>query len=155
MSWQLSDARDGIFGVVLITLGGVVAITTATGVSNASVAGPQLFPYLISIGLVLTGISFIRHAFNRADRSEIVEVNWKPVGIIYLGLWVQFVVLIFFGWVPAAALLFIAIAFAFGSRRIVLNAALGLALAAILFVGFNYGLGLQLPIGSLVETFTQ
>jgi putative tricarboxylic transport membrane protein len=55
------------------------------------------------------------------------------------------------GWVLAAAILFAAVARAFQSRRPLLDAAIGLALAGLAFVVFNWGLGLSLPTGSLIE----
>ena len=46
-------------------------------------------------------------------------------------------------------MLFVAVAYALGSRRIVLNAAVGLVLCAVTYVAFTRGLGLVLPAGVL------
>jgi putative tricarboxylic transport membrane protein len=55
------------------------------------------------------------------------------------------------GWIPATTLLFMATARAFGSRRWVVDGALGLAIAVVSFVIFNYGLELNLPAGILAD----
>ena len=47
------------------------------------------------------------------------------------------------GWIVAATLLFVAATPAFGSRRLLLDAAIGVVLTGLAFVMFNYGLGLS------------
>ena len=69
---------------------------------------------------------------------------WVTGGIFAYGLLVERL-----GFVPSSVLLFIAVARSFGSRRWVLNAVVGLVLAAFIFAVFNYGLGLTLPPGVL------
>ncbi len=53
------------------------------------------------------------------------------------------------GFVIASAVLFVAVTHAFGSRRVALNAAIGLVLCAATYVAFTRGLGLVLPAGVL------
>jgi putative tricarboxylic transport membrane protein len=53
------------------------------------------------------------------------------------------------GFVVATAVLFVAVAYALGSRRFALNAAVGLVLCAVTYVVFTRGLGLVLPAGVL------
>jgi putative tricarboxylic transport membrane protein len=55
------------------------------------------------------------------------------------------------GWIVAATLLFVAATLAFGSRRLVLDTAIGIVLAGLAFAIFNYGLGLSLPTGTAIE----
>jgi putative tricarboxylic transport membrane protein len=55
------------------------------------------------------------------------------------------------GWIPATTLLFMAAARAFGSRRWLVDGALGLTVAVLSFVIFNYGLDLNLPAGILTD----
>jgi putative tricarboxylic transport membrane protein len=43
------------------------------------------------------------------------------------------------------------VARAFSSRRIFVDALIGLAISSLAFVIFNYGLDLSLPAGTLVE----
>jgi putative tricarboxylic transport membrane protein len=79
------------------------------------------------------------------------ELDWLAVVLISAGLLCQMFLLEWIGWIPATALLFVAGARAFGSRRLVLDALIGLVLASLAFLVFNYGLGLSLPLGTLVE----
>ena len=53
------------------------------------------------------------------------------------------------GFVIASAVLFVAVTYALGSRRLVLNAVVGLVLCAAIYVAFTHGLGLRLPAGVL------
>ena len=71
--------------------------------------------------------------------------------LVSAGLVIQMFLLETLGWIPATTLLFIAVARAFGSRRLLIDAALGVALTAASFVMFNYGLGLNLPGGVVAD----
>jgi putative tricarboxylic transport membrane protein len=53
------------------------------------------------------------------------------------------------GFPLAACVMFACVAHGFGSRRSVIDIAIGLVLGVVVFVGFNYGLGLSLPAGIL------
>ena len=57
------------------------------------------------------------------------------------------------GFIIASTLLFICVATAFGSRRLLGNAAVALVLSAVLYVAFTRGLGLALPAGALKTVF--
>ena len=53
------------------------------------------------------------------------------------------------GFIAASAVLFTCVSAAFGSRRFVLDAIIGIAFAAAIYVIFVHGLGLSLPAGDL------
>lgn len=55
------------------------------------------------------------------------------------------------GFIVASAVLFACVSAAFGSRRFVLDAALGMAFGATIYLVFMHGLGLYLPVGELWE----
>jgi len=57
------------------------------------------------------------------------------------------------GFIIASTLLFICVATAFGSRRLLRNAAVAVVLSAVLYVAFTRGLGLALPAGALHSGF--
>jgi putative tricarboxylic transport membrane protein len=57
------------------------------------------------------------------------------------------------GFVPAGVILFWSVAFAFGSRRYGRDLLVGLLLVLFAYLGFTYGLGLQLPPGILKGLF--
>ncbi|WP_372396352.1 tripartite tricarboxylate transporter TctB family protein [Azospirillum sp. HJ39] len=144
---------EALLGGGLSALGALIAIETMLTPSvGRSVVGPALFPYLISAGLVLIGLSLLREAFAGHIAHETgLELDLRAVALVAAGLAAQFLLIEILGWIPSAALLFVAVARAFGSRRYLPNAALGLLLAGGTFVVFNYGLDLNLPIGSVGE----
>jgi putative tricarboxylic transport membrane protein len=51
------------------------------------------------------------------------------------------------GFVVAAAVLFVCVAFGFGSRRILRDSMIAILLAIAVYVGFTRGLNVQLPAG--------
>lgn len=144
---------EALLGGGLSALGALIAIETMLTPSvGRSVVGPALFPYLISAGLVLIGLSLLREAFAGHTAHEAgLELDPRAVALVAAGLAAQFLLIEPLGWIPSAALLFVAVSRAFGSRRYLPNAALGLLLAGGTFVVFNYGLDLNLPIGSVGE----
>jgi len=149
---NLRVGEAALGGGVLI-LGIFIAFETTRGLGPTSaVVGPALFPYLIAAGLVIVGISLLREAFTGHIAHESgFELDWIAVALVSAGLLIQIFLLETLGWIPATALLFIAVARAFGSRRLLTDAVLGVALTAASFVVFNYGLGLNLPGGVVAD----
>jgi putative tricarboxylic transport membrane protein len=144
---------EAVLGGGVLILGLFIAFETmrGTGSTNA-VVGPALFPYLISAGLVIVGVALLREAISgHVAHAGGMELDWIAVALVSAGLIIQMFLLETLGWIPASALLFMAVARAFGSRRLVIDAVLGLALTAASFVVFNYGLGLNLPGGVIAD----
>jgi putative tricarboxylic transport membrane protein len=144
---------EAALGGGVLMLGIFIAIETTRGIGPTSaVVGPALFPYLIAAGLVVVGASLLREAFaGHIAHEGGFELDWIAVALVSAGLLIQIFLLETLGWIPATTLLFIAVARAFGNRRIVVGAALGVALTAASFVIFNYGLGLNLPGGVVAD----
>jgi putative tricarboxylic transport membrane protein len=125
-----------------------------TGGGYAQV-GPGVVPRGVSILLLAAGALLLREALTGGFRGVDEEAEaglpmdwrafaWVSGGIVAYGLLVQPL-----GFVPASTLLFMMVARSFASRRWLLNAAIGVVLAAIIFAIFNYALGLTLPAGVL------
>ncbi|HYG91134.1 MAG TPA: tripartite tricarboxylate transporter TctB family protein [Azospirillum sp.] len=148
---------EALFGGGLLALGLLIAIQTMlTPTAGRAVVGPALFPYLIAGGLVLVGLSLLREAFaGTVAHAGGFELDGRAMGLVAAALVVQFLLIEFLGWVPTAALLFMMVARAFGGRGLVMNAVIGLALAGLTFVAFNYALDLNLPAGSVMDLFEQ
>jgi len=117
--------------------------------------GPGVVPRVVGGVIVFLGALLLREALTGGFRGvdEEAEVHlpmnwaafaWITAGIIVYGLLVERA-----GFLIASTLLFMAVARGFASRRWLLNAVIGLAVAAFIFAVFNYGLGLQLPAGVL------
>jgi putative tricarboxylic transport membrane protein len=145
---------EAALGGGVLALGLSVAVQTATlqvAPSNAAI-GPRLFPFLVATGLIVVGVALLREAlFGHVAHERGFELDWPAVALVSAGLIAQMLLLEAVGWILATALLFVAVARAFGSRRLLLDAAIGLGLASLAFGVFNWGLGLSLPVGTLVE----
>lgn len=144
---------EAVLGGGLLALGVFIAVETLRAPMTGSLlAGPALFPCLIAAGLVLVGLAVLREAFaGHIAREGGLELDGPALALTAAGLAVQFLLVEALGWIPAAALLFMAVARAFGSRRPLVDAALGIGLAAGTYVVFNHALGLNLPLGDVFE----
>ncbi len=125
-----------------------------TGGGYAQV-GPGVVPRGVGIVVLLLGAFLMREAFTGGFRGvdeeaeAKVPVDWRAFawvsgGIIAYGLLIEHL-----GFVFASTILFVMVARGFNSRRLALDAIVGLVLAAIVYAIFNYGLGLTLPAGIL------
>jgi putative tricarboxylic transport membrane protein len=145
---------EAVLGGGVLALGLFIGIETAlieVAPSQATV-GPRLFPFLVATGLVVVGLLVLREAFfGHVAHERGFELDWLAVALISAGLLVQMFLLETIGWIPATTILFVAVTRAFGSRRLLIDAAIGVVLASLAFVIFNYGLGLDLPLGTLIE----
>ena len=148
---------EAVLGGGVLALGLFIATETMrlrVGPSHATV-GPTLFPLLIAAGLLLIGACVLYQAWRGHVAHESgLQLDFAAVGIISAGLIAQMFLLEWIGWIPASTLLFTMVARSFGSRRIVVDIAIGVALTTLAFVLFNWGLGLSLPVGSLLESFS-
>lgn len=144
---------EAAFGGGVTALGVLIAVQTITHAGSVrAVVGPALFPFLVAGGLVLIGAALLREALaGHIAHEGGFELDGLAVVIISAGLIAQMLLLETVGWIPATTLLFMATARAFGSRRPFLDVALGLAVASLSFVAFNYGLDLNLPSGVLTD----
>jgi putative tricarboxylic transport membrane protein len=138
-------------GFVLL-LGLFVAVETATlraGPGYAAI-GPKLFPWLVAAGLLLVGVALLYEAHGGAVAQPVgFELDLPPALAVTIGLVLQMVLMKPAGFVIATAVMFVAVTYAFGSRRFALNAAVGLVLCLATYVAFTRGLGLVLPAGVL------
>jgi putative tricarboxylic transport membrane protein len=146
---------EAVLGGGVLALGLFVAVETTqlrVGPSHATV-GPTLFPYLIAAGLLVIGALVLYQAFfGHVAHEGGLQLDFVAVGLISAGIVAQMLLLEWVGWIPATTLLFATVARAFGSRRLLVDVAIGVALTALAFVVFNWGLGLSLPAGSLLES---
>jgi putative tricarboxylic transport membrane protein len=145
---------EAVLAGFILLLGAFVAVETAllrTGPGYAAI-GPKLFPWLVAAGLLLVGVALLYEARAGAVAHPAgFELDLSPTLIVTGGLVLQMVLIKPLGFVIATAVLFVAIAYALGSRRVLVNAAIGLVLCALTYVAFTRGLGLVLPAGMLGE----
>jgi putative tricarboxylic transport membrane protein len=125
-----------------------------TGGGYAQV-GPGVVPRIVGVITLILGAFLLREAltggFNGVDEAaeerlpmDWMAFAWVSAGILGYGLLIEHA-----GFILSSTLLFVLVARGFGSRRWLLNAAVGVVLAIAVFAIFNYGLGLTLPAGVL------
>lgn len=145
---------EAVLGLVVLGLGLFVTVETAlmeVAPSNAAI-GPRLFPFLVAAGLLLVGLLVLRQAFfGHIAHERGFELDWRAVALVAAGLLVQLLLVESLGWIMATTLLYVLAALAFAERRLLVTLLIGLALTGLTFVVFNYGLGLSLPTGSVLE----
>ena len=157
------NSKQTIAGAGLAIGLGLIAIASVIGFDTMQMqvppsyarVGPQIFPYIVAIGLAVTGAHIAWKSYRGGDEviDEVEPTDWKSVGIIVAGLIAHMNLLKPLGFVPAGLVLFMSVAFAFGSRRYGRDALVGFLLVVFAYVGFTYGLGLQLPPGILKGLF--
>ena len=147
---------EAVLAAFILLLGVFVAVETATlrtGPGYAAI-GPKLFPWLVAAGLSLVGIALLYEARAGAVAQPAgFDLDLPPTLAVTVGLVLQMVLMRPAGFVIATTVLFVAVAHALGSRRILVNAAVGLVLCAFTYVAFTRGLGLVLPAGMLGALF--
>jgi len=143
---------EAVLAGFVLLLGLFVAVETAmlrTGPGYAAI-GPKLFPWLVAAGLLLVGGALLYEARAGAVAHPAgFALDLPPALAVTAGLVLQMVLMRPAGFVIASTVLFVAVSHAFGSRRLVLNIAVGLVLCLATYVGFRWGLGLILPAGVL------
>jgi putative tricarboxylic transport membrane protein len=143
---------EAILAAFVLVLGVFVALETAllqTGPGYTAV-GPKLFPWLVSAGLLLVGAALLYEARSGAVAQPMgFELDLPPALVVAGGLVLQMILMRPLGFVIASTVLFVAVSHAFGSRRPLLNTAVGLVLCLFTYVAFTRGLGLTLPAGVL------
>jgi putative tricarboxylic transport membrane protein len=118
--------------------------------------GPRFFPYLVAIGLILSGSFLVKETLRGKTpiaRDIHVRTSWSALGTLTLGLVSSVLLLEQAGFILASALLFWLVARAFESRRPWRDGIVGLLLSAAVYLVFTRGLGLALPRGVLDGLF--
>jgi len=115
--------------------------------------GPEVMPVVIAIGLGLLAIGNLIDAL-RGNLPERESADPRAVWLILGGLALLIAIIgLGGGFIPATAVLFAATATAFGRRAIHIDLAIGLVLAAVVFLLFDKLLTLSLPAGPLERLF--
>ena len=147
--WSVAGVLIGLGLVALAAIMGYDAANMRVPPVHAKV-GPRVFPVLVSIGLALSGLALVWQA--RAKETGLVaegDSDWTAVAVIAAGLVVHMNILKPLGFIPAGILLFMCVAFAFGSRRYRRDGIVAVIVTVVTYVVFTRFLGLQLPPGFL------
>lgn len=144
----------GIVIAGLLYLVGARAIPASGGYARV---GPGLFPLVIAVGLIGVGLWLGVEALRGRAAQPAAEEDADPdrppdlgaIGLLALALLADILLVDLLGFVLASTVLFVLTARAFRSRRTARDAMIGLAIAAVAYVGFTRGLDLTLPAGVL------
>jgi len=158
--------RRPLLGAEVALSAGVLALGAGAGVVTAQLPseggysgiGPNFFPALTSAGLLVLGAWLLWEALsggwkNRgpedpAERGE-HPFDRAAFGWVSAGLLAHMAAVGTAGFVLAGGVLFAGVARGFGSRRLVRDACLGLALSLAVFLFFVRFLNVNLPAGWL------
>ena len=165
MSQQSLTGRGGDraqYGVcAALALLGVFVLVDASRLgavaSSNDPVGPKPAPMLLGILLIIVSVFYAvdvaRGGVGAAEEGEDVDLTAPTEWRVVIPLVVVFVANVLLvdvlGWVISGALLFWGSAWALGSRHLVRDAAISLALSLATFYGFYLGLGILLPAGLL------
>jgi putative tricarboxylic transport membrane protein len=153
--------RRGVATAELIVGLGVIGLSVVVGHQTTEIPvtplysriGPKVFPYIVATGLGLLGAALLIAAL-RGGWSDEVDApsdppDWRALGWLLGGLLFNVVLIKPLGFVLASILLFCCVARAFGSVRLARDAAIGAALAVVVYVGFDRVLGFSIGAGIL------
>lgn len=114
--------------------------------------GPRVAPYIVGAGLAVLGAALLVAALSRRWQAEPEEegapdlpaLAWLAGGLVLNVLLIQPL-----GFIVASTALFAFVARGFGSTRWLRNAAIGLAIALLAYLGFEKVLGIHVGAGIL------
>jgi hypothetical protein len=144
-SYLAGPAFEQFLDAERVRIGRIVArLRGSAGNATAARTAEWLFPVLVLGGsMVVLTLLFVRRSATTMDP----QARSAPVVRVAIGL-VSFVALLnLAGFVVAGTVLFGCTASAFGSRRWLRDALLGIALCTAVHITFTYGLGVSLPPG--------
>lgn len=145
----------GVIGIGIVVLIETRDIRVARSMARV---GPRVIPNIIGAGMILIGIWYaidvLRGSGARieADAEDIdptLPADWRTIAGIGVALIVYMVTIERLGFIIASALLFVITAFSMGSRAYLRDIAVGILIAASVYVAFSGGLGVRLPEGVL------
>ena len=153
--------RSELGVALLLGVVGVVVLVDAAGIhapySQSDPVGPRTVPFVVA-GLLLVcaaalAVNVLRGGHGEAEEGEDVDLTapteWRVVLPLVAAFVANILLIDVLGWVISGALLFWGSSWALGSRHLVRDAVISLALSLATFYGFYLGLGILLPAGLL------
>lgn len=157
----------GLIGLGIFFAVGTTAIKVAPIYANV---GPTVFPWIVAGALILLGSIFTIQAWRKKRHGQLPKPgpipgqgypatpavppsDWRALLLISAALLFQMALFKTLGFVVTAIVLFMAVAYGFGSRRLLRDGVIAVVLAFIVYFGFTRGLNLQLPAGVLAGLF--
>jgi len=122
---------------------------------GSSIVSPQTFPYMVAAFTSLVGIGLLldvlRGNHGTPDGDEpgdpLIPVNYKTLLIVAVAISLHVILLETAGYLIAATVCFLGVAYGFGSRKILKDLFVSLAFAVVVYFAFTKGLNINLPSG--------
>jgi len=143
-----------------VSVVGVVVLVDALGL-DAGFADQPVQPYAFSYGIgaalvvlgVLLAVATWRGDVAQPEEGEDIDLSggldWRTLLELAAVIVVVVALIDWLGWAIMGAFLFAAAARILGSRRLLLDVGVGIALALATWYGFYVGLGIPIPAGIL------
>jgi putative tricarboxylic transport membrane protein len=152
--WSLARIApaEALIGLGLLLFAGLVLWQTLSIPVSPMYAqvGPTVFPYITTAGLTVFAIVLlaqsVRGGWQHDDEKE-VPVDWKAVACVAAGLIANVSLISPLGFSAASTIMFVLVAYGFGSRRPLRDAGIGLVLALAAYFGFAKALGVNIGAG--------
>ncbi|ACI92335.1 conserved hypothetical protein [Afipia carboxidovorans OM5] len=115
--------------------------------------GPEAVPIVIAVCFGVLAIGNLVNAL-RGDFPEREQMDFRPVGLVLIGLAAMIAIIGFDGgFIPAMTVLFVATSTAFGRRAILTDTVIGFVIGTVIYTAFSRLLTLSLPAGPLERLF--
>ena len=143
---------EALIGLGLLLFAGLVLWQTLSIPVSPMYAqvGPRVFPYITTAGLtvfaILLLVQAVRGGWQQPDEKE-VTLDWKAVVFVAAGLIATVSLIGPRGFSAASTIMFVLVAYGFGSRRPLRDAGIGLVLALAAYFGFAKALGVNIGAG--------
>lgn len=132
------------------------ATTLSDGFADQPVQ-PYAFPYVVGTVLIvlaaMLAIATARGDVPAAEEGEDVDLtqpsDWATVTKLAVVFLANILLVDWLGWAITGAMLFVGTAYVLGSRTLIRDVAVGVALSVGTWYGFYSGLGLAIPAGIL------
>jgi putative tricarboxylic transport membrane protein len=145
--------------LLLLLLGGwaIFDALQLPDLETRSPIGPRTVPLAVGTLLVVTAIllaiDILRGGHGEQEAGEDVDLghgsDWKTLGLLVVAFVANILLIERLGWPVSGAVLFFGTTFALGSRHLVRNVIISIALSVGSWYLFYLGLGIALPAGIL------
>lgn len=157
--WGQGRAELGV-ALFLLALGVLVLIDTArleAGLGQRGPVGPKAVPMVVGALLVLTAVLLARDVLSggrgEPEAGEDVDLShgmdWRAILLLSASFLVNVALIERVGWPISGALLFFGCAYALGSRHLIRDPIIALALSIGTWYLFAVGLDIGIPVGIL------
>jgi putative tricarboxylic transport membrane protein len=112
--------------------------------------GPRVLPFMTAGGLAILALLLILAGLRggwQPEEEKAIPPDWRAIGFVVAGLILNVLLIGPLGFTAASTILFVLVAYGFGSRQVLRNAALGFAVSLAAYFGFARALGVNIGAG--------